>query len=87
MVKLAGETAGAGTRKMRGDKTLCSTVSGGGLYFEDYFEWEGCVKHYLAHPDTADQMGKKRQRIRREQFRLGCHHVEKYRNYFEQLGK
>ncbi|MBR0085775.1 MAG: glycosyltransferase, partial [Lachnospiraceae bacterium] len=29
----------------------------GGLYFENYFEFEGCVNYLLAHPETADQMG------------------------------
>ena len=30
----------------------------GGLYFENYFEFEGCVNYLLAHPETADQMGR-----------------------------
>lgn len=32
--------------------------SKGGLYFNNYYEFEGCVNYYLQHKDTADQMGK-----------------------------
>lgn len=31
--------------------------SGGGLYFGNYFEFEGCVKWIAAHPDEAASMG------------------------------
>ncbi|MGN1089275.1 MAG: glycosyltransferase family 4 protein, partial [Huintestinicola sp.] len=31
--------------------------SDGGLYFSDYFEFEGCVNYITAHKDTAAQMG------------------------------
>lgn len=30
----------------------------GGLYFRDYFEFEGCVQYLTAHPETAAAMGK-----------------------------
>lgn len=30
----------------------------GGLYFNDYFEFEGCVNYFLLHKDKANQMGK-----------------------------
>lgn len=33
--------------------------SGGGLYFGDYFEFEGCLNYLLEHPDMAAQMGRK----------------------------
>ena len=32
--------------------------SGGGLYFDSYYEFEGALEYYKAHPDSADQMGK-----------------------------
>lgn len=32
--------------------------SKGGLYFKDYYEFEGCLNYCLQHKDTADQMGK-----------------------------
>lgn len=63
-----------------------ATVSGGGLYFEDYFEWEGCMNYYLAHPDTVDQMGRNGREFAVNNFAWDVI-VEKYRNYFEQLGK
>lgn len=31
--------------------------TGGGLYFDSYFEFEGAVNFLLGHPDTADEMG------------------------------
>lgn len=33
-------------------------ASDGGLYFENYFEFEGCVQYLLHHPETAEEMGK-----------------------------
>lgn len=32
-------------------------VSEGGLYFKDYFEFEGCVNYIIQNPETAKQMG------------------------------
>lgn len=31
--------------------------SNGGLYFSNYFEFEGCVNYIISHPDTACLMG------------------------------
>lgn len=30
----------------------------GGLYFDSYFDFEGCLNYYINHPDISDQMGK-----------------------------
>ncbi|MDD6797744.1 MAG: glycosyltransferase family 4 protein [Clostridia bacterium] len=32
--------------------------STGGLYYKDYYEFEGCVNYLLQHPDIADGMGR-----------------------------
>mgnify|MGYP001511773850 FL=1 len=32
--------------------------SNGGLYYKDYYEFEGCVNYLLSHPDIADGMGR-----------------------------
>lgn len=34
-----------------------SQVTNGGLYFKDYFEFEGCTDYFLQHPEQAEQMG------------------------------
>lgn len=34
------------------------SASNGGLYFDDYFEFEGVLDHMLAHPEIADAMGR-----------------------------
>jgi glycosyltransferase involved in cell wall biosynthesis len=31
--------------------------SGGGLFFENYADFEGCLEHFLANPDTTKTMG------------------------------
>ena len=31
--------------------------SGGGLYFNDYYDFEGCINYYLEHNDVAETMG------------------------------
>lgn len=58
--------------------------SNGGLYFSDYFEFEGAVSYLENHVDIADEMG-----------RSGCKYVienfswniieEKYMNYFKEI--
>lgn len=32
--------------------------SNGGLYFRDYFEFEGCMRYIMDHPETAKEMGR-----------------------------
>ncbi len=44
------------------------------------------MNYYLAHPDTADQMGRNGREFAVNNFAWDVI-VEKYRNYFEQLGK
>ncbi|MCC8135390.1 MAG: glycosyltransferase family 4 protein [Ruminococcus sp.] len=34
-----------------------ASESNGGLYFKDYFEFEGCVSYIAQHPENADIMG------------------------------
>jgi len=34
-----------------------ASTAGGGLYFNDYFEFEGCVNYFLKNTETANQMG------------------------------
>lgn len=31
--------------------------SNGGLYFQDYFEFEGCVHYFVTHPEESKKMG------------------------------
>ena len=60
--------------------------SNGGLYFRDYFEFEGAVKYLLSHEKEATEMGQN-----------GCNFVQsyysrpvvakRYRAFFEKLGK
>ena len=38
--------------------TAFAKESNSGLYFNDYFDFEGAVKFYLQNPETAAQMGK-----------------------------
>ena len=35
-----------------------ASITNGGLYFGDYFEFEGALDYLIAHPDIASQMGK-----------------------------
>jgi glycosyltransferase involved in cell wall biosynthesis len=32
--------------------------SNSGLYFKDFYDFEGAVKYYIENPETADTMGK-----------------------------
>ena len=34
-----------------------ASVTNGGLYFDNYFEFEGALNYLVNHPDIADQMG------------------------------
>lgn len=44
------------------------TEAEGGLYFNDYPEFEGCVNYLREHPGTADQMGENGNRYVHENF-------------------
>ena len=60
------------------------TQSGGGLYFDTYFEFEGCVNYMLEHEDIAVQMGKSGRKYVLEHFAWDVM-VEKYIKYFHSL--
>ena len=56
----------------------------GGLYFRNYFEFEGCVQYILTHPEQARTMGQNGGAFVRENFD-GDVIVEKYRAFFAKL--
>lgn len=58
--------------------------SQGGLYFENYFEFEGCVNYILEHPKIARQMGRNGGAYVRSHFDWEVI-TEKYRTFFENL--
>ena len=56
----------------------------GGLYFQNYFEFEGCVQYILTHPEQARTMGQNGGAFVRENFDWDVI-VEKYRAFFAKL--
>ena len=56
----------------------------GGLYFRNYFEFEGCVQYILTHPEQARTMGQTGGAFVRENFDWDVI-VEKYRAFFAKL--
>ncbi|MDE6592821.1 MAG: glycosyltransferase family 4 protein [Oscillospiraceae bacterium] len=58
--------------------------SGGGLYFGDYFEFEGCADYFLENRQTAARMGRDGGRYVRENFAWNVI-VEKYRKFLEEM--
>ena len=58
--------------------------SNGGLYFGDYFEFEGCTDWYLANRDKAKQMGMNGGEYVRSNFAWDVI-VEKYRKFFREV--
>jgi glycosyltransferase involved in cell wall biosynthesis len=58
--------------------------SNGGLYFHNYFEYEGCVNYFLKHPDAANQMGKQGRKYVLEHFTWNKV-IKNYMNLFEQV--
>jgi glycosyltransferase involved in cell wall biosynthesis len=56
----------------------------GGLYFNGYFEFEGCVDYILSHKDTACAMGVNGGKYVREHFDWEVI-VKKYRKYFDEV--
>lgn len=60
--------------------------AGAGLYFSNYFEFEGAVNYILDHKETADQMGKLGRKFVMENFAWDVI-VERYTAYFEKLCK
>ena len=54
----------------------------GGLYFEDYFEFEGALHYIVNHLKTADSMGRQGQEYVRSHFSWDVI-VKKYRRFLE----
>ena len=60
--------------------------AGGGLYFENFPEFEQCVKYLAARRDVAQKMGRNGRRFVLNHFDWNVI-VEKYREYFRMLGE
>ncbi len=58
----------------------------GGLYYRDYFEFEGSVQYLMAHPEIAAQLGENGKQMVQEQFNWDKI-VQKYLAFFEKLRK
>lgn len=58
--------------------------AGGGLYFENYFEFEGCVNYILKNPEIAKSMGMNGKQYVSENFSWNAI-VRKYTEFFERL--
>ncbi len=64
-------------------KNFCRE-SQGGLFFDDYFEFEGCVDHFLKNKDIAAQMGENGKKYVTEHFDWNVI-TERYRTFFEKI--
>lgn len=58
--------------------------SNGGLYFKDYFEFEGTVDYILGHPEQAKSMALQGKKYVQENFDWDVM-IEKYKRYFAEL--
>ena len=58
--------------------------SNGGLYFGNYFEFEGCTDYILGHKDTAWKMGSNGRDYVRKNFDWDVI-VDKYKKFFEEV--
>lgn len=56
----------------------------GGLYFSDYFDFEGCVDYYMEHPETAAAMGQNGRSYVMDNFSWDVI-VEKYMAFFKSI--
>lgn len=63
-----------------------SRQAGAGLYFNNYFEFEGAVNYILNHKETASEMGKQGRKFVIDNFAWDVI-VKKYTAYFEKLCK
>lgn len=63
-----------------------ASETNGGLYFDNYFEFEGCLDYLLAHPDIADQMGENGRKYVLENFSWDVI-VKKYTEFFEDVAE
>lgn len=61
-----------------------AVTASGGLYFEDYFEFEGAVRYLEQHPNTADAMGQAGRTFVLEHFAWD-RIVEVYMEFFRKL--
>lgn len=61
-----------------------AVVSNGGLYFGDYFEFEGAVDYILTHPKESHLMALQGKQYVKENFAWDVM-IEKYKRYFSQL--
>lgn len=65
--------------------TKCfATTANGGLYFSDYFEFEGAVNYILENPIQADRMGQNGRKYVLEHFAWDVI-VKKYMDFFRQI--
>ena len=60
--------------------------SNGGLYFNDYFEFEGCLNYFLHHPEESSIMGENGREYVMKHFDWNVI-TEKYRSFFEKIEK
>ena len=60
--------------------------SQGGLFFNDYFEFEGCLDYFLNNKEAAAQMGANGRKYVREHFDWNVI-TERYRRFFEKIEK
>ncbi len=60
--------------------------SNGGLYFSDYFEFEGCTDYLSEHKDAACEMGENGNKYVKDRFAWDII-VEKYMNFFSEIAK
>jgi len=60
--------------------------SNGGLYFNDYFEFEGCLNYFLHHLEESDIMGENGREYVMKHFDWNVI-TEKYRAFFEKIEK
>ena len=64
-------------------KNFCKE-SNGGLWFKDYFEFEGALNYILSNPSIADSMGSNGRNFVKENFSWDAI-IDKYTNFFNEL--
>ena len=67
------------------DVTRCfASRSNSGLYFKDYYEFEGCIDFFLNNPETASEMGRTGREFVLSNFTWDVI-VKKYTDFFEEV--
>lgn len=61
-----------------------ASVTNGGLYFDNYFEFEGALNYLADHPDVADQMGENGRNYVLSNFAWDVI-VERYMDFFRRI--